>query len=142
MESFVPYLDPPTAARLRAVSKEWKRMVDAYWKPKHFEHHVVDNWMSVRLRINFSHDTFEFVWDDIRQIQRHDIIKRILRRREDLVEYFQNGYIVFRGIVPRPFIEDAYRIHESSSIHSDHYFILFSNDPIYADVQTRWEAYC
>ena len=65
-----------TAARLRAVSKEWKRFVDAYWKPKQFEQHVVDNWMSLR-------------------------------------------------IVPRPFIEDAYQIHESSSIHSDHYFIFF-----------------
>jgi len=141
MESLIPYLDAPTAARLRTTSKEWKRLVDAYWTLERYEKHISENWTMTRLRINFSHETYEFVWDDITQICRRDMIRRIVSKNEALRPYFQNGYILFRGIVPRPFIEDTYRVDESSSIHSDHYFILFSNDPIYANVQERWEMY-
>lgn len=104
------------------------------------EHGSKSNCMEIRVRVDFDHRYYEFRVDDS-ECTREDIIRRLTDADPDLKAYFSKGFVMWRGTMPIASIEKTRLVRHGDTMGLEKYYIIFTNDPVYASVQEKdvWE---
>lgn len=96
MTCVVPYVDVPTAARLRAMCREFREIVDATRRPEEFAEHVRRNCMFLHyVAAPGDHRRIYRTFCDISKVTRDDIIS-MFREHSGMA----GPCTVWRGLIP------------------------------------------
>ena len=123
MMCVVPYVDIPTAARLRAVCREFRDIVDATRRSDEFAAHGLHNCMFLHyVAAPGDHRRIHRVFPDISKVRRDDLIQ-IFRDHSGMT----GPCVVWRGLFPIHRI--ARLVKEDDVLRRGHYCIETVTQP-------------
>jgi len=137
-QCLVPFLDLPTAARVRAVSKTWKATVDMAVSASDFTTYASNNTIMIFFVINDNVHKEYVTCADLSQETQESIARKIVKRRPDMIERFRAGFLLFRGLTPMPYAPSRW-LEPGDPIIRGMYCVLFRDDVSYPRIHS-WKS--